>query len=105
MPSREVNHALQMYWNPSGIVYVVHGMESSDQFCQGIKNIMNLCLSENVHVHIQQQPLGPTQLTSPRTGDLPLLSDSPKPQNQANLCYYHLPYNYGHRLEFAGCSV
>jgi hypothetical protein len=44
-PSRKFSHVLQMHWNSPGLVYVVHGMESSDQFCQGIKNMVkDACL-------------------------------------------------------------
>jgi hypothetical protein len=39
MPSKKFSHALQMHWNPPGIVYVVYGIQLSGQFCLGIKNI------------------------------------------------------------------
>jgi hypothetical protein len=73
-------------------MYMVHGMESSGQFFQGIKNIMKNTLSESVHTHSTATPI-PIKLISTGTEDFPLLSDGSKLQNQANLCHIHFPYS------------
>jgi hypothetical protein len=54
MPSRKFIHPFQLHWNPPGIVFLVHGMESSVQFCQSIKNIVkDAC--QKPYIYIEQQ--------------------------------------------------
>jgi hypothetical protein len=54
------SNALESTWH---IVYVVHGMESSGKFCQGIKNIVKkkrtytYIVERNVHTHSIATPI------------------------------------------------
>ncbi|KAG1647926.1 hypothetical protein GQR58_030225 [Nymphon striatum] len=46
VPFRKFSHAFQVNRNPPGIVHVVHGMEPTCKFCQGIKVHSERCLSQ-----------------------------------------------------------